>query len=93
MSLAKESEHGAKQFFVCQVYIVKTVNGHSSIQLLEAFHLSNMNDAIRKADRMNDAEHICGAIAFSIEVDEEAGDYGDMQDVHQFGAVPDPSLE
>lgn len=87
----REEEAGAKQFFVCQVFIVKTVNGRSSIGLLEAFHLSNINDAIRKAERMNEAQHIVGSIAFSIIVDEDAGEYSEMLDIHQFGSVP--SLE
>ena len=90
MSL-REEEAGAKQFFVCQVFIVKTINGRSSIALLEAFHLSNIDDAIRKAERMNEAQHIVGSIAFSIIVDEDAGEYSEMQDIHQFGSVP--SLE
>lgn len=93
MSLAKQPEFGEKQFYVCQVFTVKTVSGRSSIQLLEAFHLSDINSAIRKAERMSEAEHICGAIAYSIIVDEEAGEYGDMEDIHEFGAVPNVNLE
>ncbi|PCI85936.1 MAG: hypothetical protein COB24_11345 [Hyphomicrobiales bacterium] len=87
----REEETGLKQFFVCQVFIVKTINGRSTIALLEAFHLSNIEEAIRKAERMNEAQHIVGSIAFSIFVDEEAGEYSEMQNINQFGSVP--SLE
>ena len=90
MSL-KQEETDDKQFFVCQVFTVRTINGRSSIALLEAFHLSNIGEAIRKAERMNEAQHIVGSIAYSIFVDEDAGEYGEMQDIHQFGSVP--SLE
>lgn len=90
MSLS-EQETGLKQFFVCQVFTVKTINGRSAIALLEAFHLSSIDEAVRKAERMNEAQHIVGSIAYSICVDEEAGEYSEMQDIHQFGSTP--SLE
>lgn len=86
--MSLREENGLKQFFVCQVFTVKTINGHSTIALLEAFHLSNIAEAVRKAERMNEAQHIVGSIAYSIFVDEEAGEYSEMQDIHQFGSVP-----
>lgn len=93
MSQMEQAETGMKQFFVCQVFEVRTRGGMSSIQLLEAFHLRNMHDAVCKAERMNDAKHIVGTIAYSIFVDEEAGEYSEMQDIQRFGSVPDPDLE
>lgn len=93
MSQLKQPESGIKQFFVCQVFIVRTTDGMPRIQLLEAFHLPDIGAAIRKAERMNQAQHICGSIAYSIYVDEEAGEYGEMQDMQRFGSIPEPSLE
>lgn len=91
MSQHAQSNTDAKTYFVCQVFIVRTVKGRSEIKLLEAFHLNDIGAAMRKAERMNEAQHICGAIAFSIFVNEEAGEYGEMKDIHVFGSVP--SLE
>lgn len=93
MSQLKPAEPGAKQFHVCQVFEVRSRGGMSSIQLLEAFHMPNIEAAIRKAERMNEAQHIVGSIAFSIIVDEDAGEYSEMQDIHRFGSIPDPNLE
>lgn len=93
MNLSQQENLTAKTYHVCQVYTVRTVGGKSSIQLLEAFHLNDIDAAVRKAERMNEAQHICGCIAFSIFVDEDAGDYGEMQDVQQFGSVPQLNLE
>ncbi|NRA89208.1 MAG: hypothetical protein HRU28_17890 [Rhizobiales bacterium] len=85
----KEWVGGAKEFFVCQTFIVKTAKGgRSSLVELEAFHLSNLEAAIRKADRMVENSQAVGAIAYSIIVDEDAGEYGDMQGLETFGSTP-----
>lgn len=93
MSLRDSENPDAKTYYMCQVFNVRTINGRSDIVLLEAFHLNDIGAAIRKAERMNEAQHICGAIAYSIYVDEDAGDYGEMQNVQQFGSVPSFNLE
>lgn len=91
MSLSQPENPDAKTYYICQIFTVRTRGGKSSIELLEAFHLSDIGAAKRKAERMNDAEHVCGSIAYSIYVDEENGEYGEMEDVCQFGSTP--SLE
>ncbi len=84
----KAWEAGAKQFHVCQTFIVKDFGSYTNLVELEQFHLSKLAEAVRKAERMVELGQVKGAIAYSIVVDEEAGEYGEMQDVEEFGCVP-----
>lgn len=76
------------RFFVCQTFDEKTMSGRSYIVRYEMFHLRDMLQANSKAEKAVNNGHAVGAIAYSIIVDEEAGEYGELEDVTEFGSTP-----
>lgn len=79
---------GAKEFFVCQSFVEKKAGQHINLVVDESFHLNSLDTAARKAERMVENNSVIGAIAYSITVDEEAGEYGEMENVRAFGETP-----
>lgn len=87
-TMTPEWEGGAKQFYVCQTFSAKAKGNHTQLVQLEMFHLPNIGEATRKAERIVENGRAIGAIAYSIVVDEDAGEYGDMLELSEFGEVP-----
>ncbi|NRA88816.1 MAG: hypothetical protein HRU28_15835 [Rhizobiales bacterium] len=79
---------GPKQFFVCQTFDEKTMSGVTYIVKLDIFHLRDMRQAIRKAEKEVENCRAVGAMAYSITVDEGAGEYSELEDVTKFGSTP-----
>lgn len=81
----------ASVHYVCQIYDWKKRGGkpQPELEVIEMIEAKSKTDATIRAEKMHDSGQYAGVDAYRVEVDEEAGEYGQPEFFTRLGEVPE----
>lgn len=79
-----------KVHYICQSYDWKKRRGKSPpvLEVVKTVEATSQADATKRAERIHEIGSVAGVDAYMVEVDEEAGDYGEPEFFTRLGEVP-----
>lgn len=80
----------AKMHYICQSYGWKKSRGKTPpvLEVVKTIEARSQSDATKRAEKIHEIGNYAGVDAYMVEVDEEAGDYGEPEFFTRLGEVP-----
>lgn len=79
-----------KIHYICQTYDWKKSRGKapSVLEVVKTIVARSQSDATKRAEKIHAIGNVAGVDAYQVEVDEEAGEYGEPEFFIRLGEVP-----
>lgn len=79
-----------KMHYICQSYDWKKSRGKKppELEVVKTIEAKSQSEATKRAERIHELGNVAGVDAYTVEVDEEAGEYGEPVFFIRLGEVP-----